>query len=291
VTFESTNYLGYFLRHQYWKLELHPNVPLSPIDNNDLFKGDASFIPQPGLADSAAKSFESVNNRGFFIRHRGFHLWVERNDNTTLFKSDATFRQQAGLAPSSGTTNMGERIAVYADCHAAKCVVFNDQRQLAEVRDKPCQYYAPTNPPQMHDGECTHLVGAALAFVGASPGNFSNPQHYVWGTMVSQDTIANAQRGDIIQFEEAAFTGPSGSWGPGPGGHHTAIVSARNGTKLTLVEQNIVWNQDTSNARSVQARTYDFAGLTAGHYFVWRARCRTGSDPLCQNPWNRPISP
>jgi hypothetical protein len=89
VSFESVNYPGHFLRHQNFRLVL------SRDDGSDsnLFRQDASFYQQPGLADGHGKSFESVNMPGHFLRHRDYHLWVEQNDGSDLFRWDASFRQ------------------------------------------------------------------------------------------------------------------------------------------------------------------------------------------------------
>jgi hypothetical protein len=44
VSFESVNYPGLYLRHQFWRLKLHPN------DGSALFRQDASFNPKRGLS-------------------------------------------------------------------------------------------------------------------------------------------------------------------------------------------------------------------------------------------------
>ncbi len=50
VSFESVQFPGYFLRHQYSQIKLHPYA-----DNDDLFASDATFIPVP--APNAAGSY------------------------------------------------------------------------------------------------------------------------------------------------------------------------------------------------------------------------------------------
>ncbi|WP_238598026.1 glycoside hydrolase family 43 protein [Saccharothrix sp. ALI-22-I] len=52
----------------------------------------------PGLADSAAVSFESVNFPGRYLRHANNVMVLAANDNTALFRADATFRRVAGFA-------------------------------------------------------------------------------------------------------------------------------------------------------------------------------------------------
>jgi hypothetical protein len=44
VSFVSVNYLGLYLRYQFWRLKLHPN------DGSALFRQDACFNPKRGLS-------------------------------------------------------------------------------------------------------------------------------------------------------------------------------------------------------------------------------------------------
>ncbi|RPF37243.1 alpha-L-arabinofuranosidase B-like protein [Streptomyces sp. TLI_185] len=55
-----------------------------------------------GLAGSGTVSLESANYPGYYLRHKNFEVWLEKNDGTTAFASDATFHQRAGLADSAG---------------------------------------------------------------------------------------------------------------------------------------------------------------------------------------------
>ena len=47
-------------------------------------------------------SLESTNFPGYYLRHRGYALYVEKNDGSALFGGDASFRRQSGLADSAG---------------------------------------------------------------------------------------------------------------------------------------------------------------------------------------------
>jgi hypothetical protein len=86
VSFESVNYPGHFLRHNFFRIKLHPN------DGSDLFRQDASFKPSlPG--PQGGVNFESVNVPGHFIRHQNFELWLAKNDGSDLFAQDANWRQ------------------------------------------------------------------------------------------------------------------------------------------------------------------------------------------------------
>lgn len=57
-----------------------------------------------GLAGSGTVSLESANYPGYYLRHKNFEVWVEKNDGTSTFASDATFYQRAGLADSAGVS-------------------------------------------------------------------------------------------------------------------------------------------------------------------------------------------
>ncbi|MBW2738803.1 MAG: AbfB domain-containing protein [Deltaproteobacteria bacterium] len=102
-SFESYNFPGYFIRHEYF---------LAPRDSlgaggffgeitkiNSLFdKKDASFEVVPGLADKQYISFESLNRPGYFLRHQGFRLKLGKSSNDQGFKKDATFKVKPGQA-------------------------------------------------------------------------------------------------------------------------------------------------------------------------------------------------
>jgi hypothetical protein len=63
-------------------------------------KADATWIVEPGLANSSCVSFESANGSGDFIRHSNFQLFLEPNDGSALFAQDATFCPRAGNSGS-----------------------------------------------------------------------------------------------------------------------------------------------------------------------------------------------
>ncbi len=88
VSLESINYPGHYLRHQDFRLRLQR---LSTEADKDLFRRDASFRVTAGLADSRGISLESLNFPDHFIRHRNFHLYLDKNDDSRLFREDATF--------------------------------------------------------------------------------------------------------------------------------------------------------------------------------------------------------
>jgi non-reducing end alpha-L-arabinofuranosidase len=63
-------------------------------------KEDATWIVEPGLANSSCVSFESANGSGDYIRHYDFELYLEPNADTTQFDLDATFCPRAGNSGS-----------------------------------------------------------------------------------------------------------------------------------------------------------------------------------------------
>jgi hypothetical protein len=64
-------------------------------------KEDATWIAEPGLANSSCVSFKSANGSGDYIRHYNFELYLEPNDGTTQFALDATFCPRAGNSGSN----------------------------------------------------------------------------------------------------------------------------------------------------------------------------------------------
>jgi hypothetical protein len=64
-------------------------------------KADATWIVEPGLANSNCVSFKSANGSGDYIRHSNFQLFLEPNDGTSLFALDATFCPRAGNSGSN----------------------------------------------------------------------------------------------------------------------------------------------------------------------------------------------
>jgi hypothetical protein len=94
VSLVPSNLPSFHLRHRDFALYA------DPIENVDLYRQDATFVPRPGLADPSLVSFESVNFPGRFLRHRDYELFLDPNDGSDLFRQDATFR--AGTASGGG---------------------------------------------------------------------------------------------------------------------------------------------------------------------------------------------
>ena len=68
--------------------------------SSSTLKADATWIVEPGLANSSCVSFESANGSGDYIRHYNFELYLEPNDGTAQFALDATFCPRAGNSGS-----------------------------------------------------------------------------------------------------------------------------------------------------------------------------------------------
>jgi hypothetical protein len=93
----------FYLRHQDFVVTLQqedmtfePGQPPSPAQ--ELFIQDSSFNMVFGLADVSYVSFQSVNYRTRYLRHRDFKLYIEPI-GSDLDKADATFRIVTGLMP------------------------------------------------------------------------------------------------------------------------------------------------------------------------------------------------
>jgi hypothetical protein len=69
--------------------------------SSSTLKADATWIVEPGLANSSCISFKSANGSGDYIRHFNFQLFLEPNDGTAQFALYATFCPRAGNSGSN----------------------------------------------------------------------------------------------------------------------------------------------------------------------------------------------
>ena len=133
------------------------------------------------------------------------------------------------------------------------------------------------------DGECATLVARALEAAGAKTtadfGVTGDDGDYVWGTPVEKP--ADAKPGDVIQYRDAVFVTKTTTKLPGGGtqtrtatrtvAHHTSVVAANLGGKLTVYEQNVGTADATDAARKVvQENALDLADKTEGKVWVYR---------------------
>jgi GH43 family beta-xylosidase len=91
----SYNFADRFIRHWEYRARIEANV--SPL-------ADSQFRVVTGLAGTGTVSLESTNFPGYFLRHKNFEVWVEKNDGTSAFASSASFYRRAGLADSAGVS-------------------------------------------------------------------------------------------------------------------------------------------------------------------------------------------
>lgn len=94
VSLQSFNFQNHYIRHKDYLGEITPIT-------SDLDKRDSAFKIVPGLADSRYISFESVNHPGYYFRHSGFRLRLQKSDGSAQFKKDATFKKVPGRANAS----------------------------------------------------------------------------------------------------------------------------------------------------------------------------------------------
>ena len=90
-SFESRNFPGDFLRHSNFRIHKDTN------DASALFKSDATFCAQPGLAGSDV-SFAPYAVAGKFLRHKNGEAWIGSADGSDpgdgfsgSFNADATW--------------------------------------------------------------------------------------------------------------------------------------------------------------------------------------------------------
>jgi hypothetical protein len=107
---------------------------------------------------------------------------------------------------------------------------------------------------QVGDGQCWTLVDQALKAAGADT---SGDAACIWGNPIGLDAIVP---GDVLQFENVRFQGatPGGGWYFQDFPHHSAIVYSVDGTKITMLNQNV--NGDMT----VQFTTIDLADWQSG---------------------------
>jgi len=99
ISFESVEKTGHYLRHESYRINLHPRA------DDELFKKDATFKIVPGKSGEG-KSFEATNFPGYYIRHCGFKLYLDNNKlgnkfcNPTddVYKQDVSYIILDGLA-------------------------------------------------------------------------------------------------------------------------------------------------------------------------------------------------
>ncbi|MGW1323689.1 family 43 glycosylhydrolase [Streptomyces antibioticus] len=93
--FSSANHPDRFVRH--WEFRARIEAGVSPL-------ADSQFRVVTGPAGTGTVSLESANYPGYYLRHRNFEVWLERNDGTAAFAADAAFHRRTGLADTTGVS-------------------------------------------------------------------------------------------------------------------------------------------------------------------------------------------
>jgi hypothetical protein len=100
VSYEAYNLPDYYLYHD----ATDNLIYLYQYDPSPGFALYATLKDMPGLSDpkdSEKVSFQSMAQPGYYLRHEGFQLRLQKNDDSAQFAKDATFRKRKGLADDS----------------------------------------------------------------------------------------------------------------------------------------------------------------------------------------------
>jgi myosin tail region-interacting protein MTI1 len=118
-----------------------------------------------------------------------------------------------------------------------------DEKKLPELNDKVLKFAEASVGKQIGNGECWTLADEALAEAGARRPGRDGWGVYVFGRELKADEAVLP--GDIVQFTEARFESKGGMFAEIP--QHTAVVTKREGGKLSILHQN--WNKSTKVAK------------------------------------------
>jgi hypothetical protein len=135
------------------------------------------------------------------------------------------------------------------------------------LNSKVLQYARSQMGRQVGNGECWTLVDQALRVAGAHRPGTAGYGSYVFGKRISRRSL---QPGDVIQFENVHVEhhDPNGSWSSNDFPHHTAIVAAVRGSRVTLLHQNVNGN------RTVRMTTLNLADVQRGTMTYFRPQPR-----------------
>jgi myosin tail region-interacting protein MTI1 len=131
----------------------------------------------------------------------------------------------------------------------------NTSAQQEAVAKKVLAYCDANKGKKVGKGECWDLAKEALNSAGAT---WTPP--FAFGKTLGKKEQLKA--GDILQFEKVRIEYPDGAWKELP--HHTAIVYAAEGTKLTIAEQN------ANGKRFVIFSEIDLSYVKKGKYTAYR---------------------
>jgi len=86
ISFESVISPGNFLRHQGFKIYLHPR------QDSRLYRFDACFYPKYDKFFKGYTAFQSVNYPNYYIRHSDFRLLLRPVENNPLYRNDVSWK-------------------------------------------------------------------------------------------------------------------------------------------------------------------------------------------------------
>lgn len=94
---QSSNFPDRYVRHANFT-SVRIDADVSPLD-------DSKFRVVKGLADNAGfVSFASINQPGYYLRHKNFAFELAPYDGSPQFAADATFSEEAGLADTAASS-------------------------------------------------------------------------------------------------------------------------------------------------------------------------------------------
>jgi len=124
VSFRATSpcCTGDYIRHQNGVGIISPIAVTNPTTD----KQDATWIVQPGLANSACLSFESKNYTNGYLRQSGGAVYQQQNDNSTQFATDATFCEAPGVNGQGVSLRWAGNSALYLRHYQGKLYIASD---------------------------------------------------------------------------------------------------------------------------------------------------------------------
>ena len=74
-----------------WLVEESELINVRYYEHSYEFKEASTYWSRPNLFNTGFLSLESSKNSGYYIRHGGFRLKMQKNDGSTIFHNDASW--------------------------------------------------------------------------------------------------------------------------------------------------------------------------------------------------------
>jgi len=176
VSFESVLKPGQFLRHRGWRLYLDPQ------ENADIFRQDATFFVQPGLADHTRHSLQPMNYPDCRLRQQDNMLMIGP-PRQLRFAVDATFQLipvEAATPPAAGELLNGWMHPLYGKIVGITPLTARGER-IAARGDNPAVLIGTQEQGERH--EWFRVVSGLADSAAVSFESISKPGHYLrhWG--------------------------------------------------------------------------------------------------------------